>query len=134
MAAKEVVCGICGETVSKRQSLAFADGRACRSHEEVIQMLEDKAQGELDKKLMASADEMMKIITLTSFVRCTHSLHGIPLVVLYARIRQTYGRETLNKVIAAVEEQGAMIDYAEMAAGLMAHAELVKRATRASGD
>jgi len=128
MPVKEVTCIVCGNVVSKRKSLAFGEGRACREHEEVVQMIEGKAQEELDKKLMASADEMMRVITLTSFVRVTHSLHGVPLVVLLAKVRQTYGKDVEKKVMDSIEEQGgATIDPIDMAASLMAYGNLAKR-------
>lgn len=39
---KTVTCAICGEQVSKRKSLAYKDGRACRVHDEVEQDQKDK--------------------------------------------------------------------------------------------
>lgn len=35
-------CNICGKEVTKRKSLAFKDGRACRDHEEIIKIQEEQ--------------------------------------------------------------------------------------------
>lgn len=46
---KTVTCVICGEQVTKRQSLAHGDGRACRTHEEVVRLKEtDKLRKNLE--------------------------------------------------------------------------------------
>lgn len=39
MAGKEYTCVICGETVSKRKSTAYKDGRACKTHTEAQEAL-----------------------------------------------------------------------------------------------
>lgn len=47
---KEFICEICGETVSKRKSLAYKGGRACKSHEEVQAEAEKDRINKLSKK------------------------------------------------------------------------------------
>ena len=45
--SKEFICKICGETVSKRKSYVYEDGRACKKHQEA---LEANKQAEEKKK------------------------------------------------------------------------------------
>jgi len=46
---KEYTCTICGETVSKRQSRSYKDGRACRHHSEVQEVIETEERERKDK-------------------------------------------------------------------------------------
>ena len=39
----EIICKICGNTISKRNSLVYGDGRACAHHQEAID-LKDEAK------------------------------------------------------------------------------------------
>lgn len=46
----EYICNVCGKEVSKRQSLAFNGGRACRSHSEAEQAKQDRILADEKKK------------------------------------------------------------------------------------
>jgi len=46
----EYICKVCGKEVSKRQSLAFNGGRACRSHSEAEQAKNEKILADEKKK------------------------------------------------------------------------------------
>lgn len=57
---KTFTCVICGEQVSKRKSLAYQGGRACRKHEEVVNNINnDKAEKEI-QSLIASIEVFYK--------------------------------------------------------------------------
>ncbi len=68
---KTVTCVICGQEVSKRKSLAYSDGRACRDHEDVIKMVQEiknsKAQKRLDEKIKSSSWEWTKILIVEQY-------------------------------------------------------------------
>ena len=53
-------CEICGKEVSKRQSLAYKDGRACRHHEDVLAESQDRIEAERAKKLDEIRQEQQK--------------------------------------------------------------------------
>lgn len=50
----EHTCVICGEVVSKRKSLAWEDGRACRDHDEIL-----KSQQKAAEKIQEKRDANM---------------------------------------------------------------------------
>ena len=46
---KEFTCIICGETVSKRQSSSYQNGRACKTHSEVQSEMQSIQENELSR-------------------------------------------------------------------------------------
>ena len=102
MSVKTVVCVICKEQVTKRQSLAYGGGRACRHHPEVEKMVKDAAED----KLWARAEENLKVISLAACIRSMHTVRGYPVEMAYMRIRKEMGVKMADKVKTAVEEQG----------------------------
>ncbi len=73
MPAKMFKCVICGEEVSKRKSSAYKDGRACKTHDEVQgmnqekeNMRKEKIQKEKSRELDASISFSMLILTAKS--------------------------------------------------------------------
>jgi len=56
---KTITCCICGKEITKRKSLAFSDGRACRDHAEVIEF-------SVQLKL-AKSENLRKLLTLTDY-------------------------------------------------------------------
>jgi len=56
---KTVTCCICGKEITKRKSLAFSDGRACRDHKEVVEF---SAQLKF-----AKSENLRKLLTLTDY-------------------------------------------------------------------
>ena len=124
MPPKTFTCVVCSNEVSKRKSLAFGKGRACRDHEEVqaaIKQAEEQAEAE---KLAKNADEAWTVITMAEKVRVLHSVRGVPLSVLYGDIRQLIKRAgaddcILDKIKAHVDERGAVISAEEMQESMM---------------
>jgi hypothetical protein len=58
-----VTCQICGQTVSKRQSFAYKEGRACKIHEEAqlkAEKREEKAKVEAEIKIKIEAQKCLR--------------------------------------------------------------------------
>ncbi len=58
----DITCKICGATVSKRQSLAFEDGRVCRTHTEEIEKAKKEKEERLDKIKMKIIDTALLVM------------------------------------------------------------------------
>lgn len=117
MPAKTVVCNICGDEVSKRKSLAFGDGRACRQHDEVVQALEEQKRKlqeqralqnykEEGKRLDREIHENMQMIALGAYIRVQHSVHGIPVDRLYNLLSIVHGKKKMDKVMDQLNAGG----------------------------
>jgi len=81
-------CVICDQEVSKRKSLAYGDGRACRDHENVIKMVQEiknsKAQKRLDEKIKSSSWEWTKILIIEQY-RVYWSMYNLSLARVHLR-------------------------------------------------
>lgn len=92
MAAKVVTCVICSEPVSRRQSLSLQpltgeQGRACRHHEELKQLMRKRAsEEELMDALKRAEDAVLKIAAV-HLVRLMSFLHDMPHSVCYHRFK-----------------------------------------------
>lgn len=116
--SKEIVCIICHETITKRKSLSFGKGRACRVHDEVIQMLEDNQYSREMEKLADQAkkrmDEMFTVISLSQQIRISHTFKDIPLAVMLERVRFTFGGEIRSKVMDELDKNGLGISSEDL--------------------
>lgn len=117
---KEIICNICGETVTKRKSLAFKDGRACREHQEVVDMVKSRIREEDMKKI----DEKMSLISAVSMVRVLHTVRGIPVTPLLWQIRDKKGIEFYRKVVDEIDRLGAKIPVGELMGDMLAYGNL----------
>jgi len=127
MSSKTFTCVICGEEVSKRKSLSFKDGRACRHHEELQKALKEAEEEKLWKK----AEENMRVISMAACVRSLHTLRGYPVELCYMRVREQMGKDMADKVRAAVEEQGGpKISQKEMQESIAAWGSLMVRVNK----
>ena len=97
-------CVICQKTVSKRQSLAFGNGRACREHEEVIKAVSDKKEVEKWKNI----DSKMRVMNAVSYYRVYHT-QGIPLVVLDHQIGKNLDKQ--GYTMSSEEIQSCLMHY-----------------------
>ena len=129
MPPKMFTCALCGHEVSKRKSLAFSDGRACRDHEEVQEMIrraEEQAKIEkIDKeKIDKEMNENLMVFMYSEQIRVLHTINGLPLSFLYDRIRQFMERsnidlKVLDLIKEEVEERGAKISVKEIQESMM---------------
>jgi len=105
MPIKTVECVICKEEVTKRKTLVYKDGRACREHQEVQDaVLEQKLKEEQDI-MWAKADQAMRRISAVSFIRCYHTFRGVPVMLLMSRVR----KDDREWVADKIEEMGGPI-------------------------
>ncbi|MFC1598530.1 hypothetical protein ACFL2U_00765 [Patescibacteria group bacterium] len=124
MPPKTVKCEICGQEVSKRQTLSLQDlngssGRACRDHEELQNLLELKAKREETERTLTVANEAMFVLMAVAEIRVTSSLLGVPPAIHYMRFRQNkVPKHLIAKVQAKVEELGEKMSPVEMAVSL----------------
>ena len=95
MAGKVVSCIICGDEVSKRKSLAFGEGRACRSHQEVIDMVEAKEEEFRSEQL----NKQITVSMMALHIIAMHDVTGIPYSILLSRI----SKEARAQVEARIE-------------------------------
>ena len=122
MPAKVCTCCICGNEVSKRQTLAFADGRACREHEEVVNFVESQRQAlseqrqkakdkaEMDK-VMKEINDRMRLFAIASYIQVQHSLHGHPVSRILSYLSIIHNQKVLDDAMELVNQTGgAYID------------------------
>lgn len=65
MPVKTVTCVICGEQITKRKSLQYKSGRACREHKEVINDIANKKE---ELELKECTDSMSLQIVVNALV------------------------------------------------------------------
>jgi hypothetical protein len=128
--SKEVICNVCNAPVSKRKSLAFTNdkgmqGRACRTHQEVIDHVADQIK-EVD---MEKLDDKMSLIMAVSMVRVMHTVKGIPVSVLLWKIREKKGKEFYRKCVDEIDRLGAKIPVGELMTGMLSYGNLFIKKT-----
>lgn len=112
MPPKMFSCTLCGKEVSKRQSLSLESlgggkGRACRDHEIVVQLVEQKKLETEEQELLQKVGSALRIMQGTALIRVMHTIHGVPTELLYNRLRMAgWPREDIEKVREQVAEQG----------------------------
>jgi len=139
MPQKTFTCVVCNNEVSKRKSLAFSDGRACRDHEEVQEMVRQVEEQAEMEKIDRNINEKMAVIMLTEQIRVFHTMKGIPVWFLLERaermIRNSgWDLKVLDQIKEELKERGEKISMDEMQQSIMAWAHLHKQATASSED
>lgn len=109
MPPKTIVCCICGKEISKRKSLQIEGGRACRSHQEVIDAVESHRKELEGIESLRKVNEMMQVMALTSQVRLLIK-YGAPVHFLMDRIERMFGHSVVTKVRQEVKEKGPVSD------------------------
>lgn len=139
MPPKTFTCVICNQEVSKRKSLAFSDGRACRDHEEVkemVRMAEEQAKME---KIDRDINEKMAVIMLTEQIRVFHTVKGMPIWLLLERAERMLRNsdmdlKVLDQIKEALKERGEKISRDEMEQAMMSWMLLQSEATKNRED
>ncbi|MBT4849683.1 hypothetical protein HON36_02435 [Candidatus Parcubacteria bacterium] len=119
MPPKMYNCTLCGNEVSRRQSLSLkslggGDGRACRDHDLVVQLLEQQRQASEkqfrraeEERVIRDVSRTMRIMQGTALVRMMHSIHGTSPERIYAQMRfKGWPREDIEEVRQQVADQG----------------------------
>lgn len=128
MPPKMVTCCICKHEVSKRKSLAWGEGRACREHKEVQDMVREKAMEQEQHTIMAEMNDAMRYMMAVSFVRVYHTMLGIPVSILMMRVP----KDIKAKVRKEVEKRGAIVSDDEFLQSMFLYGGMRARAKRAA--
>lgn len=112
MSVPTVKCAICGQEVTKRSTLALAgisdgSGRACRSHEEVIWLVQ-KMKSELEaREAWKGAEHALRILSAAAAVRTLHTFFNAPTSFIRERLRRSgFTSDMIREVEEKVEEAG----------------------------
>jgi len=90
-------CVICGEFVSKRQSLAYNGGRACRFHDEIVEMVKlQEYERSTEYRLNSIKDEEEKFALLVSLVK--EQKKNNSMFFILGNIERKYGTELARKI------------------------------------
>jgi len=129
MPAPTCTCIVCGNQTSKRQSLAIEvngqTGRACRNHPEVAEYLQKKFESVENEKALQQAEETIRCISLTSFIRVQQYMNPIFPTEYYLRnVRAKYGVGTEQKVREELAATKPMTDT-DVVSSILAYSTLV---------
>ena len=157
MPPKYYTCEICGNLVSRRESLALENlngqsGRACRHHSEVIDILQKQKQEKIDQakvvrlcsgeqathcvvwpdELKNSFQEIsrtMSVISTAEGMRMMHSIHKIPESELIAKLKKVAPDEQfVHEVLDHIEKAGGfLLSQKEIDNAIMMSIVLAKR-------
>lgn len=112
MPVPTVACAVCGQEVSRRSTLSLAgigggSGRACRTHEEVIRMLQEMKCELETREAWRGAERALRILSAVAAVRTSHTFHGVPTGFVYAQLRRSgFTPDMIREVEEKVEEAG----------------------------
>ncbi len=112
MPPKTCKCALCGQTVTKRSTLSLeelggGDGRACREHEEVINLVTMHEQKQADDKLLRAAMNTLRAMSLAAIVRGMYTFEGVPPEFIYQRVKASgLPQEVIDKARKMVADQG----------------------------
>lgn len=112
MPVKTCQCALCGKTVSRRSTLSLeniggGEGRACREHEEVINLLSSKEKQQKWEKESREAIQILQAFSLAAAVRAMHTFQGIPPEVIYFRVKRNgMPVEVIDRAKKLVADQG----------------------------
>jgi hypothetical protein len=109
MSIPTVVCTVCNQSVTKRSTLSLSafglgDGRACRTHENVVMGMRLKEEQDARARLMNEAEESLKFMGVVSAVQIMFSFFGWPEAVIYARLR--LNAHEIRLVKAKIDQMG----------------------------
>lgn len=116
MGYKVFTCVICNKQVSRRKSfdlqgLNGKEGRACRDHPEVIEMVRKKLdEAEMLKRIeeeMKKGERILRVIAASAYIRVTHTVHGVDPDIIYSNFRRSgMPDDMIEEVKAQVENSG----------------------------
>ncbi len=94
----DYTCKICGTTVSKRQSLAFEDGRVCRIHSEEIESKKKEKENRLNK---IKYDILFNVITESQFKETIDELRRFEIEQFNKTVHVMKAQYDVNNEISA---------------------------------
>ncbi len=132
-------CEICGNLVTKRSTLALGalcgrEGRACRAHTEIVELLEGLKKEREFKRILTEAQRMIRVRMMAVAIRQLHSFLGVPVAAILWRFRMAGVQEGLimeaMKTVNA--DGGAKMSEEEMLKVVSGAAVLLQRGRLAS--
>ncbi len=129
-----VRCTICGAEVTKKSTFSLKEiggneGRACRTHPEVQELVRQHTQHVAEERTMRKAEEAMQTLSGVAAVRVFHSFHGMPTEVVYGRLRAGgYSNAAIKRIEEEVaREGGPQMSNDEMLGTVLTATELGRR-------
>lgn len=127
MPPPEFKCTICGNMVSKRKSLVWGDGRACRTHDQVVNSIKKEHERLSQTKISDEAMRNLNLISAVSFIRSMHTIRGVPVSVLLDHVRARFRDEKLmEKIEKELKERGDTMTSEEITSSLFSYGSLMK--------
>lgn len=125
MAIKMTVCSICRKEVTKASTLSLkelggGEGRACRSHDEVKALVEKQKQEWINKRNIQWAERIIRLGLAVAAVRFFHTIHNVPLELIYFRLSRMHSPEDIAEIKKEVEIRGAVMSDKEIRESLAA--------------
>lgn len=146
MPIKVTVCVFCNREVTKKSTLDLGvldktkRGRACRAHPEVQELLarakllseaDEIRQKKVEEERAAwqKAERAMKVLEGSALARVLHTVHGMPVDTIYARLRFIgYSADVIEEVKAEVERRGGpKMTSEEIQTSALSYLELQRR-------
>jgi hypothetical protein len=133
MAVKMVECVLCGETVTKRNTLSMREiggdrGRACRSHPQVQELQKTAESERQSRKSLEDVSRRIRVMMGIAAVRMMHSIRGMPVEFVYSNLGQTHSKYEMTEIRAGVEEQGGpLMTPDEVTTSVLSALEMRKR-------
>ncbi len=143
MGYKLFQCLICGKEVSRRKSVSLSEldgreGRACKHHPEVMEMIQKKAdetealirlEADIKARLEAAAKEgerILRVIAASAYIRMTHTIYGTNPEVIYSNFRRNgMPEEMIEEVKIQVEKSGGpLMSHEELLSSIIAYSSV----------
>jgi len=121
--SREVVCVICGKSVSRRKSLAYKEGRACRDHQEVMDAAREAEFSSMNDKALSK----LNVISGAALVQALHSVRGVPVEACMALLPEYLTKEERREIRRELKERGVMLSSDEATLAMMATMASFKR-------
>lgn len=104
MPIPQVVCALCGKTVSKRSTLSLealggGDGRACRDHEVVRTLAQECAAAARLKRDLSVIERRLRVMSAAAGIRVMCTATRIDPELLYYRLRSAGYPDTIIEEI-----------------------------------
>lgn len=141
MPAKMVNCVLCNELVSKRSTLSlkelgYGEGRACRTHKVVSDLVESKRVEEKETRQIERAERKIRIISHAAFVRAMHTIQGWPEEYIYGLIRaKGFSKDHIKQVREMVASLGGpLMRQEEVLASILARSTMMEKSQSGSSE
>lgn len=134
MGVPMITCALCGKSVTKRSTLSLEvlgaknGGRACRSHDEVAQLVEALQKMQEEGWLLKKAERQIQLLATAAAVRVLHSMFGESLETIYLRFEMIHGKAFVDDVRADVDRLGGpVMSYCDILSSVFVASDIARR-------